>query len=308
MSTLETEAPGESEAESGTDGTWVEVSLNSAPGNGGACTGPQQLEAVVADALACAAAGAAIIHLQAAGAPGADAEQQADFLSRAFEAIRARCDVIVYPGAPVPEYPGSDAGLRPAALDVLAQRGLLEWLAVDCGSANLCRYDDLREDRPGELLLNPEAHIRETLSIASRRRLQPSLRVLEPGFLRLGATLHWRSSCPAPLYRLTFSSDFTLGFPPEDYSLTALLNLLDQVAPGAQWMVAGLGADVRPLLARVVAEGGHVRVGLGDLPREANESNAALVEEAVRLVHTCGADVATPAKVRARLHALEMGD
>ena len=42
--------------------------------------------------------------------------------------------------------------------------------------------------------------------------------------------------------------------------------LLRREAPDAPWMVAGLGADVLPLIPEVVAVGGHVRVGLEDAP------------------------------------------
>jgi uncharacterized protein (DUF849 family) len=83
-----------------------------------------------------------------------------------------------------------------------------------------------------------------------------------------------------------FSSDYTFSFPPDDYGLTAYLNLLDQVAPGAKWMVAGLGVDVLPLIPRAVAEGGHVRVGLEDASLGCAKSNVQLVEEAVRVIET----------------------
>ena len=167
---------------------------------------------------------------------------------------------------------------RFAHVEELARRGLIEWAAVDPGSTNFALYDDLREDKPGFVYLNPEEHVRHGLKLAVRYGFHPSYAIYEPGFVRLGATLHWRESCPAPVYRFMFSSGYTFSFPPEDYALTAYLKLLDQVAPGAQWMVAGLQVDVLPMIPRAVAEGGHVRVGLEDASFGCELSNLQLVE------------------------------
>jgi 3-keto-5-aminohexanoate cleavage enzyme len=105
-----------------------------------------------------------------------------------------------------------------------------------------------------------------------------------------------------------FSSGYTFGFPPDDYGLTAYLNLLDQVAPGAQWMVGGLSVDILSLIPRVVAEGGHVRVGLEDAPLGSTRSNQEWVEAAVHAIDHAGGTLATPEDVRALLTAVEMGD
>jgi uncharacterized protein (DUF849 family) len=71
-------------------------------------------------------------------------------------------------------------------------------------------------------------------------------------------------------------------------------------------MVAGLGVDIRPLIAPAVARGGHVRVGLEDRPWGVAETNRGLVEEAVRLVRTAGGEPATAAEVRAACAAADV--
>jgi uncharacterized protein (DUF849 family) len=98
-----------------------------------------------------------------------------------------------------------------------------------------------------------------------------------------------------------FSSGYTFSFPPEDYALTAYLKLLDQVAPGAKWMVAGLQVDVLPMIARAVAEGGHVRVGLEDAPWGSEKSNVDWVREAAQRIENAGSTLATAEEVRAAL-------
>ena len=166
----------------------------------------------------------------------------------------------------MPAHPASNDRRRSASphTEYLAQARPARVGGRRSGLGQLRLYDDLREDQAGFVYLNPEEHIcvmRWTWR--ARYRFHPAYAIYEPGFLRLGATLHWRCSCPAPIYRFMFSSDYTFSFPPDDYGLTAYLNLMDQVAPGAQWMVAGLGVDVLPLIPRVVAGGRACARGSG---------------------------------------------
>ncbi len=250
--------------------TWLEAGLDG-----------RDPETLIAEGIACAMAGAAILRL-----PLLDVPTHA----RIREGIRTEIDAILYPVA--------DAAHDPSVLAELARLGLLEWLPLVPGSANLAGYDDLREDRPGSVLSNPEPRIREALGLARRHDLQPVFSILEPGFVRLGATLYWRESSPAPLYRITLSASSTFGFPPEDYALTAYLKLLDQVAPGAQWMVAGEGADLLALVPRIVVEGGHVCVASSDLPGVGAAERA---EQAAARILECGGELAPAREVRQAL-------
>lgn len=258
--------------------TWLEVGL-----------GGHEPEALIAEGVSCAMAGAAILQV-----PAPDVATYA----RVVEGIRREIDAIVYP-----ELPAGEGAL--ALMEELGRLGLAEWMPLAPGSANLARYDDLREDRPGTVLLNPEPQVRGALRLALRHGLHPAYAIREPGFLRLGATLYWRENPPSPVYRLLFCADGTSGFPPEDYALTAYLKLLDQVAPGAQWMVAGSRADVLPLVPRVVAEGGHVRVGALDADAGTGRTDAECAEMAAQRIVDCGAELAAARDVRAALEPEE---
>lgn len=259
--------------------TWLEVGLGSRD------PGASDPEAIIESGVSCAMAGAAILQVSAADVAT---------YARIIEGIRGQIDAIVYPAAEA-------AHDNFAVIGELARLGLIEWMPLTPGSANLATYDDLREDRPGSVLLNPEPQIRAALRLARRHGLHPAYAIHEPGFVRLGATLYWRESPPDPLYRFLFSGDCTFGFPAEDYGLTAYLKLLDQVAPGAQWMVAGSRADILPLVPRVVAEGGHVRVGARDVDTEPVKSDVEWAEQAARAIVDCGGELAAAREVRAAL-------
>ncbi len=292
--------------------TWLEVSLNGPWGRGRQPGIPVTVREIVEQGVACVRAGAAIVHVHAYDESTGKPKESAATYAAIIEGIRSRADAIVYPTV-------STTGMAPFAADEtpqqrfalheeLARRGLLEWAAVDPGSVNFASYDDLRADREGFVYLNPESHLRHALALAARHLFHPSYAIYEPGFVRLGATLHWRCGCPAPIYRFMFSSDYTFSFPPDDYGLTAYLKLLDQVAPGAKWMVAGLGVDILPLVPRALAEGGHVRVGLEDASFGCAKTNVQLVEDAVRVIETCAGELAAATQIRAELRAIETGE
>jgi uncharacterized protein (DUF849 family) len=295
----------------GQDRTWLEVALN------GPWTRKQQpgipvtVKEIVEEGIACVEAGAAIVHAHAYDEATGTQTQDADVYAAIIQGIRSKVDAIVYPTIPAAGLGGEpgrhNSQQRFAHVEELARRGLIEWAAIDPGSTNFSLYDDLRADKPGFVYLNPEEDVRHGLRLAMRYRLHPSYAIYEPGFVRLGATLHWRESTPAPVYRFMFSSGYTFGFPPEDYALTAYLKLLDQVAPGAQWMVAGLRVDVLPMIPRAVAEGGHVRVGLEDAEHGCELSNLQLVERAAQKIVDIGGELATAADVRVAIAPEEHG-
>ena len=98
-----------------------------------------------------------------------------------------------------------------------------------------------------------------------------------------------------------FCNQIAVGFPPKPYALSAYLALLEEEAPGAPWMIAGVSADIRPLIGETMAHGGHIRVGLEDAPLGTQVSNLEMVEEAVRMVREYGAEPASPAEMRQAL-------
>jgi uncharacterized protein (DUF849 family) len=175
---------------------------------------------------------------------------------------------------------------------------------VDPGSVNFSRLDLPPGSEAGFIYLNPEDHILKGLEVAAAHGLTPSYAIYEPGFTRMGAAFASRfPGLRQPLYRFMFSDAFAWGFPPREFALEAHLALLRETAPGAPWMVAGLGVDLRSLIPAAVAAGGHVRVGLEDAPFGCEQTNAALVEEAVRLIRAAGGEPAAATDVRQALAA-----
>jgi 3-keto-5-aminohexanoate cleavage enzyme len=286
---------------------WIEVALNGAwtralqPGI------PDTIEAIIAEGVACARAGATIIHTHAYDGSG---PQTFDWqvYAHIIEGIRAQVDVPVYPSYPPIQTTNIDgalnfaeASVRFAHIEALAARGLLEFAVIDPGSVNFTQLATTSNARPAGTYMNPEVHVRHALDFAARHGFHPAFAIYEPGFTRAGAALARAAGVKTPIYRLMFCERLAIGFPPRPYALAAHLALLEEEAGLAPWMIAGVCADVRGLIGETVARGGHLRVGLEDAPLGMPMSNLALFEEAVRLVLDNGAEPASAADMRQAL-------
>ncbi|HEX2554911.1 MAG TPA: 3-keto-5-aminohexanoate cleavage protein [Microvirga sp.] len=285
---------------------WIEAALNGPWGRERQPGIPITKDEIVAEGVAAAREGAAIIHLHAYDPATGRQNDDPDTYARIIEGIRRRTDALVYPTIPLAGSgltgAADSAAHRFAHVRFLAERGLIEMTVVDPGSVNFTRRDLPPGHEAGFVYLNPEDHILEGLRVSGACGLTPSYAVYEPGFTRLGAALAARvPGLRRPLYRFMFSDAFAWGFPPRGFALDAHLALLREEAPAAPWMIAGLGVDLRGLVPEAVARGGHVRVGLEDAPFGCGRTNRSLVEEAVRLVRAAGGEPASPAEVRRAL-------
>jgi len=265
----------------------LEVALNGPWGRARQPLIPVLERNIIDEGIACAREGADIVHLhaydEASGIPRDDWE----IYARLIEGIRAEVDVPVYPTIPVAGsgFAGGvmNATDRYAHLDELASRGLVDWAVVDPGTVNFLRLDEPRDE--GFTYLNPNDHIREGLSVCARHGVRPSYAIYEPGFTRLGASLAGEvAELRQPVYRFMFSDQFAWGFPPKALYLDAHLALLENCAPGADWMIAGLGVDIRQLIPEALKRGGMIRVGLEDAPLGTATGNVEWVRQARRLM------------------------
>jgi uncharacterized protein (DUF849 family) len=272
------------------NGTWLEVALNGGWGRQRQPGIPVSVSDIVAEGIACAQEGAAIVHVHAYDEASGQQRDDADLYTRIIEGIRARCDCIVYPTIPLGGE--TSAGARFAAIEGLARRGLLECAVVDPGSVNIAGY----------VYLNTDEHIRHGLALAARHRFHPGYAIYEPGFLRLGAKLARETAAPQPIYRFMFTEGLSFGFPPAEYALDAYLRLLAEVTPGSPWMIAGLDVDILPLAVAAASRGGHVRVGLEDAPLGTTRSNLDWVRHAGRAIRGAGASLASATEVRRSLN------
>ncbi len=285
--------------------TWIEAAINGPWGKTSQPGSPTTVDECIEQGVACAEAGAAIVHVHAFDPEADEQDDDPDVYAAIIEGIRERTDAVVYPTVPPLGMVGDgtvSAKERYAHHEELGERGLLEWSVVDPGSINFTSYEAVEAGDLGGIYPNPEDHIRRGLEIAERYGTSPSYAIYEPGFVRLGAALAEQyPDIATPIYRFMFTDDYTFNYPPEEYALESLCRLLEDEAGDVPWMVSGLGVDVTPLIDETVERGGHVRVGLEDAPLGTDLTNVEWVQHARERIEAAGGDVAMPEDVRNRL-------
>lgn len=100
------------------------------------------------------------------------------------------------------------------------------------------------------------------------------------------------------LWELVFTGEIIpSGFLP---TLPNLQAAISSIPSDAQWLVMCWNGDVMPLASWAITLGGHVGIGLGDLPytRFGKPHNGELVDKIVKMAETIGREVATPAQAR----------
>ena len=276
----------------------IEAAINGATPKALSPFVPRTPDEIVADACACLAAGAAIVHhhndeglLQArhASAPYAAAWQRI---------LERHPDALLYPTM---GSGGAHTNIREryAHVEELADAGALRMALIDPGSREPRRARRAGAAGPGGSRL-PEQLRRRALHdrrLLRARSSPPTSRSSSPG------SCGWRSRItPRAACRRRRSSSI-LAAPPcpsvcraTAASLDAYLAMLDGTR--LPWMVGVIGGDVAstPLAELAIRRGGHVRVGLEDYVGPRTPRNVELVAEIVALAARSGRPVATSAE------------
>jgi 3-keto-5-aminohexanoate cleavage enzyme len=196
---------------------WIEAALNGPWSRKFQPGIPDTVETIVAEGVACARAGASIIHAHAYDGGGPQTHDW-EVYARIIEGIRNQVDVPVYPSYPAFMTDGNaglaDASVRYAHIEALVERGLIEFALIDPGSVNFTPTTTTSAAKPAGTYMNPEDHIRYVLDFAARHGLHPDFAIYEPGFMRAGAVLARAAGTRAPVYRFMFCNHIAVGFPP----------------------------------------------------------------------------------------------
>ncbi|MEK9979182.1 MAG: 3-keto-5-aminohexanoate cleavage protein [Paracoccaceae bacterium] len=280
---------------------------------------PVTPEEIIADSLAAAEAGAAILHLHARnpldGRPDQSPEGFAPFLSRIKQNTEAVINITTggSPYMSVSERAAPAATYKP------------ELASLNMGSMNfglfpmLNRFKEFKHDWE-------RAHLEGSRDLVFRNSFQDIEYVLQTCYGN-GTRFEFECYDISHLYNLAHFADRGLvkapffvqsvfgllggiGGHPED--VLHMKRTADRLfGTDYRWSVLGAGANQFRIAAQSVALGGNVRVGLEDSlwagKGELATSNAVQVEKVRKIIEGLGLSVATPDEARAILN-LKGGD
>jgi 3-keto-5-aminohexanoate cleavage enzyme len=196
---------------------------------------------------------------------------------------------------------------------------LWETLRPDMSSINFNSHDEYFQPDPAYppiscYSVHPIPELREYARLAKERGVKLEIecfttgafwaigKIREGDFWNADGTREREESLLAdPLWLTLF-----LGWPGQGWTpptVKGLQYMVDHLPPRANWSVSCMDVSVYwPIMAQVIAMGGHVRVGMEDCPFVEDgvyaETNAQLVEKAVRIAREIGREIASPAEAR----------
>ena len=245
---------------------------------------PETPAEIAADAAACEAAGASVLHLHARRENGERAFSTERFQA-VTDAVREATDDAI-----LQHSTGGTAAPDALRAEPLRTDPAPDMASLDMGPVNRGRR--LTSENTRDTVDGLHAEMRE-------RGIKPELEVFNNG--HLNESLRIVDDLDAPPYLTLIFGPGTLTPP----SPANLQNAVDNLPEGAEFNVLGFGRHQLPLTTQSMLLGGHVRVGLEDnvyLRRGERATNEALVGRAVRVAEELGRPVASPAEARELLH------
>jgi uncharacterized protein (DUF849 family) len=246
---------------------------------------PVTLDELVATALTCEHAGAAVIHVHIRDA---DAKPTLDLgrLTDTVQALRGATSLIVQlsTGGAVTD----SFDHRLAVLDAVPDA-----CSLTCGTVN---FGD-------DVFLNPWGFMKDLYAKTQALGVVPEFELFDFGHIAALHRLLAELGEPAGGH---VHCDLVMGVPggmPGD--APTLVQAVAALPPGATWSATGIGRTSVPVLFAALSTGGHLRVGMEDTISFARgrpvASNAELVERAATAAELAQRPAMSPAAARAML-------
>ncbi|HHU22488.1 MAG TPA: 3-keto-5-aminohexanoate cleavage protein [Clostridiales bacterium] len=243
-------------------------------------------EEIAKDAVACAKAGAAIVHFHVRDEEGKNTMETERFV-QVIELVREECakanvDIVLNlttSGAKFPE------DMRLAHLPILKP----EMCSYDPGTMNWAN---------SYVFLNTPQFLERLGLVAQELQIKPELEIFDGGMMGNVDYYLKKGFLKAPLHY-----QFVLGVSGGmDGNIDSLNFLLPKMQPGSTWSATGIGRSHLPVLLAALSAGcDGLRIGLEDniyMDKGVLATNASLVERTVKISELAGREIATAAEAR----------
>ncbi len=166
---------------------------------------------------------------------------------------------------------------------------------------DLCSLDVGTMAFPSYAFVNLPKQVERMAELVQEAGVKPEMEVFDLGHAWYARTLVERGIVKGtPLFQLCMGVPWAAPARPE-----AILAMQRELPAGSVWAAFGIGQQEFPMVAQAAVMGGHVRVGLEDnfyIGRgKLASGNAELVQRAVQIIESIGAQVATPHQARVLL-------
>lgn len=248
---------------------------------------PTTPEEIAEDAIACAQAGAAIVHLHVRDEDGRPVHD-AGFYESAIGPIRQKMpEIIVCATTSGRVDPDPSTRATVLRLDPLLRPDMA---SLTLGSFNF----------PGSVSYNPPDVIKALLEEMLAASIKPELEVFEAGMVNTAHSLIEEGLIQGtPYFNILLGSR---GAAPA--FVGTLAHIVDRLPPDSEWAAAGIGGFQRSMVVAGAVMGGNVRTGLEDAPKMPGVpewTNVSAVRFATRAAELCGREVADANEARERL-------
>jgi uncharacterized protein (DUF849 family) len=260
---------------------------------------PVTPEEIANSCLEAARAGAAIVHIHVRypdGRPSMELQHYREVVER----LRAADEdvVINLTTGPGQRFVPSEHDPKVAAPGTTLMRPEPRVAHVVELRPELCSLDLNTMYSGSSVVINTPANLAIMAELIHDAGVRPELEVFDSGDIQLGNHFIQQGKLDAAsLFQIVLGVRYGAIATPE--TLTYMKSILPA---GRPWSAFGIGRWEFPMLAQAWLLGGHVRVGMEDnIYLEKGvlaESNAALVQKAVRILTELGGTIATPAQAR----------
>ncbi|MEM7695471.1 MAG: 3-keto-5-aminohexanoate cleavage protein [Pseudomonadota bacterium] len=261
---------------------------------------------IAADAAACYAAGASIVHFHGRTADGAPDNSPDHYLST-IRQIRDACPILIHPSLGYVAN-DADAATRFGAVERAMEHAetRVDFAPMDTGSVNVDWWDpEARRYSTTNLIYKNSTET--LLHFAKRIRhhdLIPYLVSWNVSFTRQIDALLQMDAISEPAYVCFCLTDGIMlsGHPGTPDGLDAHLMFLPKDRR-IVWTVVNYKGDLFTLTEKIIRAGGHISIGTGDYPYTSmgTPTNADLVARVVEQARALGREPATVDETRAML-------
>ena len=264
---------------------------------------------VIADAIACANEGASIVHYHGRTADG-EPEHAAEFYLEANAGIRAGCDALIHPTL---GYVANDADAmgRFAAVEEMMRSPdtAPDFAPMDCGSVNVDWWNPEtgQYDTTDLIYKNSTGTLMHFAERIDHHGLKPYLVSWNVSFTRQIEQFLKMGVLRAPAYVCFCLTDEIIfaGHPGTAAGLDAHTAFLPS-GFRTVWTVVNYKGDLFQLTEKIIREGGHISIGLGDyayMDGARNLTNAEVIAKVAAQARAMGRE---PASVEETRSILEM--